>query len=127
VPHQARRKSELRGSLFDSFRVGWSVGHGLVHLPLLKAERWSVKVIDGSLRVATGRLSFSSPNSASERAPVKPDGAADWLARRMTMPATARDILEVTIGDSTGLKRKIRDLMSIGRARGIDLRISVFF
>jgi hypothetical protein len=28
------RGASLRGPLFDSFRVGWSVGHVLVHLPL---------------------------------------------------------------------------------------------
>jgi hypothetical protein len=36
------------------------------------------------------------------------------------------DILEVRIGDSTGLKHQICDLMSIGIAREKDLRIVVF-
>jgi hypothetical protein len=87
VPHRARRKSELRGPLWDSVRIGWSVGHALVHLPLLKA----VEV---------------EPTQQANVPQVKADGTADWLARRVDHTSNSKAILKATIRDSTGLKHR---------------------
>jgi hypothetical protein len=80
----------------ESFRVGWSVGHALVHLLLLKAvevecqsRRWLPKVVIGRL----------GPRS-------KPDSAADWLARCVDHTSNS-DILELTLSNSRALERQI--------------------
>jgi hypothetical protein len=109
VPGRARPKSELRGPLFDSFRVGWSVGHALVRLALSKAVEVEWQVIDGSQRVIVGRLGFSTSQLSGRTCRrSKLDGAADWLARRVDHASNSNAILlEAAIHDSSGLKRRI--------------------
>jgi hypothetical protein len=101
VPHRARRKSELRGPLWDSFRIGWSVGHALVHLPLLKA----VEV---------------EPTQQANVPQLKADGTADWLARRVGHTSNSKAIFFGGHNSRLdGLEASDFNLMSIGRARGI--------
>jgi hypothetical protein len=70
-----------------TLRVGWSVGHALVHLPLLKA----VEV---------------EPTQQANVPQVKADGMTDWLARRVGHTSNSKAILKATIRDSTGLKHR---------------------
>jgi hypothetical protein len=73
----------------------------------------------------TSPTSSAAARTCCDRRPVKSPRGRCWQ-RALPMPATARRYFGGHNWRLHGLERQIRDLMSIGRARGIDLRIGVF-